>query len=197
MPGIIARMPSVISFAEKPTIEGKLVMLRPVRAADAAGLAAVDSETLRLTGTHRSHGLEALEGWYSSRAEHDDRLDLAIIEKVTGKFAGEVVLNDLNADNLSCGFRILLVGPSQFGRGLGTEATRLVLGYAFDTIGLHRIELEVYTFNTRARHVYENVGFVHEGTKRQALLWDGMWFDAQLMAILAEDWSRHRRPSPT
>ncbi|MHB8312652.1 MAG: GNAT family N-acetyltransferase [Candidatus Dormibacteria bacterium] len=181
-------MTSVVSFAKKPTLEGDLVVLRPVQIADAARLAELDDETLRLTGTHQTHSLEELEEWYRSRADQEDRLDLSVIEKTTGEWAGEVVLNDLNRDNRSCGFRILLAGPTYFGRGLGTEATTLVLAHAFETAGLHRIELEVYAFNPRARHVYEKVGFVHEGTKRQALLWKGDWVDADLMAILAHDW---------
>jgi RimJ/RimL family protein N-acetyltransferase len=90
------------------------------------------------------------------------------------------------ADNRSCSFRILLQGPRFFGRGLGTEATRLALDYAFG-LGVHRVELEVYDFNPRARRVYEKAGFRHEGTKREALLWDGSWVDAHVMAILDTD----------
>lgn len=47
--------------------------------------------------------------------------------------------------------------------------------------------LEVYAFNPRARRVYERAGFVYEGTKREALLWDGEWTDAIVMSILASD----------
>ena len=72
-------------------------------------------------------------------------------------------------------------------RGLGSEATRLIVDYALDNVGLHRLELEVYAFNPRARHVYERAGFVYEGTRRDALLWDGEWVDAISMAILATD----------
>ena len=52
------------------------------------------------------------------------------------------------------------------------------------SLGLHRIELEVYAFNPRARRVYEKVGFVKEGTLRDALLWDGKWVDAEIMSLL-------------
>jgi RimJ/RimL family protein N-acetyltransferase len=188
---MISVVPPDISFAPKPTLKGDLVTLRPVRPADAVGLAALDAETLRLTGSHLTHSLEELERWYSSRAEHEDRLDLAIVEQATGGWAGEVVLNELDSENQSCGFRILLVGPEFFGRGLGTEASRLALAYAFNVVGLHRVELEVYAFNPRARHVYEKLGFVREGTIRDALRWDGAWIDADTMAILAEEWSEH------
>ena len=164
-----------LSFAEKPVLAGDRVTLRPVTAEDAPGLLELlaDPESTRLTAT---------------RADHADRLDLAIVENETGTYAGEVVLNDLHAENRSCGFRISLVGSRVFGRGYGTEATRLVLRHAFETVGIHRVELDVYAFNPRARHVYEKVGFVLEGTKREALFWDGEWIDAAVMAMLESDW---------
>ena len=60
----------------------------------------------------------------------------------------------------------------------GTEATRLIVGYGFEKLGLHRISLEVYAFNPRARRAYEKVGFVAEGVLRDALLWEGERVDA-------------------
>jgi RimJ/RimL family protein N-acetyltransferase len=180
------------NFAAKPTLAGELVLLRPVEAADAAGLLAIDSETKRLTGSNRDgwFTLGNLENWYATRAGHDDRLDLSIIERATGEWAGEVVLNELSLPNESCGFRIALQGPRFYGRGLGSEATRLVIDYAFKVVGVHRIELEVYDFNPRARHVYEKIGFVHEGTKRDALRWDGEWVDCHCMGLVEHDWRR-------
>ena len=65
--------------------------------------------------------------------------------------------------------------------------TELVLEYAFDTVGLHRVELEVYSFNPRAQRSYEKAGFVHEGVRRQALWWEDRWHDVVLMAMLATD----------
>jgi RimJ/RimL family protein N-acetyltransferase len=177
------------NLADKPTLTGELVLLRPVGTADAAGLLACDDETLRLTGSHGSATLAELEQWYATRAAHADRLDLSIIERATGQWAGEVVLNELNTANESCGFRILLQGPRFYGRGLGTEASRLALGHAFGVVGVHRVELQVYDFNPRARHVYEKLGFVHEGTMRDALRWDGQWVDCHLMGLLAADWA--------
>ncbi|ETA71059.1 GNAT family N-acetyltransferase [Actinospica robiniae] len=181
-----------ISFADKATLVGNLVLLRPVGVADVPGLLELlrDPESARMTGTHMDSepDARAAEDWYATRAEHDDRLDLAIVERAGGAYVGEVVLNELDPVNRSCGFRICLVGPRAFGRGFGSEATRLALTHAFETVGVNRVELEVYAFNPRARHVYEQAGFVHEGTKRQALRWDGEWVDAHLMALLASDW---------
>ncbi len=186
----------MVSFADKPTLTGGLVVLRPVRVEDAPGLLALDEEARRLTGTHATHPLDRLERWYATRAEHDDRLDLAVVarEDPDDRWLGEVVLLDLDEDNLSCGFRIVL-GADGRGRGYGSEATRLVLDHAFRTVGLHRVELEVYAFNPRARHVYERAGFVHEGTRRHALRWDGEWVDAHGMGLLADEWLSRGRPA--
>jgi RimJ/RimL family protein N-acetyltransferase len=186
------------TFAEKPTLEGHHVLLRPVTAADAPALVAsmADPEVQRFTGTRPTgdpeRRLEKAEEWYRTRADHTDRLDLAIVERATGEYAGEAVLTDLDAENHSCSFRIALASSRLFGRGYGTEATRLLLGHAFDTVGLHRVDLEVFAFNSRARHVYEKVGFVWEGTKRQALYWDGEWIDVHVMGILADEWRRRQ-----
>ena len=174
------------SFAAKPTLSGSRVTLRPVQRSDAIELAALDPETIQLTGTHGSLGLGELEEWYATRGDQTDRVDWAIIESATSCWAGEVVLNNLDVDNRSCGFRILLQGPRFYGRGLGTEATRLAVDHAF-AVGVHRVELEVYDFNPRARRVYEKVGFRHEGTKRDALFWGGVWVDAHQMAMLETD----------
>jgi RimJ/RimL family protein N-acetyltransferase len=190
--GMIGVMPAVLSFAEKPTITGERVLLRPVDPADAAGLAALDDEALRLTGTQRKASLKKLRHWYATRAKHTDRLDLSIIDRASGRWAGEVVLNNLDRANRSCGFRILL-GSAEFrDRGLGTEASRLALAHAFERVGVHRVELQVHAFNPRAKQVYDRLGFRYEGTRRQALCWDGRWIDSHVMAMLASEWQAGR-----
>jgi RimJ/RimL family protein N-acetyltransferase len=190
--GMIEVMPAELSFAEKPTITGERVVLRPVESADAAGLAAVDDEALRLTGTQRKAGMKKLRRWYATRAVHADRLDLSIIDRASGQWAGEVVLNNLDTANRSCGFRILLRSAEFRDRGLGTEASRLALAHAFEVVGVHRVELQVYAFNPRAKHVYDKLGFRYEGTRRQALRWDGQWIDSHVLAILASEWRAGR-----
>ena len=187
-------------FATKPTLRGDRVVLRPPTADDAPALLELlcDPEICRLTGTRHTvePTVDSLAEWYTTRADHDDRLDLAIVEKVGGAYVGEAVLNEFRAADEACNFRIMVGGPGAYGNGYGTEATRLILAYAIEQAGLHRVDLEVYAFNPRARHVYEKVGFVYEGTKRDALRWDGQWVDAHVMSILADEWTKHRgRPA--
>ncbi|WP_298748387.1 GNAT family N-acetyltransferase [uncultured Serinicoccus sp.] len=190
---------------DTPTLTGDLVELRPVTAPDVVRLHALmrDPEVGRLTGSVHDDAettgdpwtVEQLQEVYARWADDTDRVVWAVVDLGTGQVAGEAVLLDHDPDNASIGFRIWLGGARD--RGLGTEATRLAVGHAFDVLGLHRVELEVYAFNPRARRVYEKVGFVLEGTKREALRYADRWVDCHVMGMLAQDWRRRRdRGSP-
>ncbi len=183
-------------WRRKPTLTGKRILLRVLCGDDAEAMARIvdDPEVLRLTGSVTSSAAAAaghtpddrFREWYATRPDQDDRLDLAVIDRATSLVVGEVVLKDWNAANASASLRVLL-GAAGRDRGFGTEAVALTTAYGLDVLGLHRISLEVYDFNPRARHVYEKVGYRHEGTLRHALRWDDGWVDAHLMAILADD----------
>lgn len=167
------------------------MLLRPLAAADAAHLwhDLHDPEATRLTGTHATFTRDQIDQWCATRAEQTDRLDLAVVDRATGDWAGEVVINDLDTDNRCCGFRIALSASAR-NRGLGTEATRMIVDYVFDQVdepSLHRIELEVYAFNPRAAAVYERVGFRREGVLRDSLWWEGEFHDTVAMSILRTD----------
>lgn len=74
------------------------------------------------------------------------------------------------------------------GQGVGTEALKLLEEYAFMTLGLERLELEVHMENERALHCYKNAGFTLEGVKRHAYFHNGRFTDVGFMSILAEEW---------
>jgi RimJ/RimL family protein N-acetyltransferase len=197
-------MVQLTNFSVKPVLTGRKVLLRPFADADLDALRAAlrDPEVRRLTGSVHDETEEfapedpaevaELRDWYVSRAAQRDRLDLAVVDNTDGRCVGEAVLNQWDPANRSCNFRILL-GPAGRGRGLGTEATRLIVGYGFERLGLHRISLEVYAFNRRAHHVYKKVGFRAEGVLRQALRYRDEWIDATVMSILAHEWAGIRR----
>jgi RimJ/RimL family protein N-acetyltransferase len=85
-------------------------------------------------------------------------------------------------------FGIVIGEKDAWGRGFGTEATWLILRYAFDELNLHRVWLRVYDYNPRGRRAYEKAGFKHEGTLRQALYREGAYHDVEVMGILRSEW---------
>jgi len=83
------------------------------------------------------------------------------------------------------------------GQGLGQEITRLVLPWAFNVLGLHRVELEVLASNSRAIGCYLACGFRQEGIRRQAGLYPNGWKDFILMAVLQPEYASATRNAPS
>lgn len=183
-----------MDFSDKPVLTGDRTVLRPFTEADAARMGEIvgDPEVRRFTGSP-GHELtpELLRSWYGSRSAQPDRLDLAVTDPADGEVLGEVVLHAWVPEERSCTFRTL-IGARGRGRGIGTEATRLIVGYAFEELGLHRVQLDAYAFNDRALRMYEKVGFVREGVRREVERRDGVWVDEVLMAVLDHEWAAHR-----
>ncbi len=167
----------------KPTLAGHGVTLRPMTADDAEMLWELvnDPEGNDLTATTAEFTREQIDAWAASRAECSERLDLVIVEQATGIAAGEAVLNEYDAAAEACNFRIALRGPAWYGRGLGGEATRLIVQHGLGTIGLRRITLSVLRRNPRAIRAYAKAGFVVTGEWHEdGEEWVGMEIGAAL-----------------
>ena len=84
-----------------------------------------------------------------------------------------------------------------YGQGIGTQATRLVLEYAFNTLKLHRIDLKVLEYNKRAISCYKKCGFKIEGILRESAYIQDKWESDLIMSILIRvqqfmcDWDKH------
>ncbi|MFW0183337.1 GNAT family N-acetyltransferase [Rothia sp. CCM 9417] len=191
------------SLTHKPTLVGSLVELRPFDQAAIDSMISIlqEPDVLVKTGTAHSraskdHAFDehATREWYSTRNEQHDRLDLAIYAPELDRYIGEVVFNEYDRANRSVNYRIA-IGKAGQNRGYGTEATKLMVDYGFEQLGLNRIELEVLDFNKRARHVYTSCGFIPEGRRRQAFFIDGTYHDAVIKSVLRSDWEANRSMS--
>ena len=86
----------------------------------------------------------------------------------------------------------IALGREYTGRGYGTDAMRVIVGYRFREMGLHRIQLGVAPFNPAGIRAYEKAGLVEEGRHRESVLHDGRWYDEVLMSILDHEWAARR-----
>jgi RimJ/RimL family protein N-acetyltransferase len=84
-------------------------------------------------------------------------------------------------------FHLLIGRRDLHGRGLGTEATRLMLRHGFHDLNLHRVFLTVLSSNAAAIRVYEKVGFSREGIAREAAYKCGRYEDLVQMAMLRHE----------
>ena len=84
------------------------------------------------------------------------------------------------------------LGSAFWGTGLFAEGARMVLEFAFETIGVHRLEARAAVLNGRGNGALGKLGAVKEGVLRRSFLRDGQYLDQVLWAILAEDWRATR-----
>ncbi|MBP1043062.1 GNAT family N-acetyltransferase [Vagococcus sp. BWB3-3] len=186
-------------FTTKPRLASQSILLRPFEMADSDALLAIlaEPEVNRLTGSVGTSAeaqrqlsadeVKRIRHWYESRNQQTDRLDLVIYSQEQQAVVGEVVINEWDANSNSANYRIL-IGEKGRNQGIGQTATALLVAYAFEYLKLNRLELEVFSFNPRARHVYQKSGFVYEGTRREAFKFDDQWVDSECYAMLASDY---------
>ncbi len=91
----------------------------------------------------------------------------------------------------SCGVAYLSIGIGNrdyWGKGYGTEAITLLVDFAFREMNLHRLQLTVFDYNTRAITAYEKLGFQREGNFREFGQRDGRRYDMYLYGLLSREW---------
>jgi diamine N-acetyltransferase len=133
-----------------------------------------------------------------ARAEHDEwfelvrrRQDMRIfgIRLLDGdRLVGSCQLHSIDPVHGSAELQIRIGSGDARGRGVGTEATRLLLEYGFEQLDLHRIYLYVFESNDPARRLYARAGFRTEGLLIEAARIDDSWRDVLLLAILRSEY---------
>lgn len=187
------------NFSIKPVLEGEKVILRPFNDEDWKAMIPIleEYEVRVLTGSvindeeanepMSDEEKEKIREWYQTRNEQTDRLDLAVVDKNSGELVGELVFNEYESDTGIVNFRTLF-GSNGRNKGFGSEAISLFVKYGFEKLSLHKIQLEVFSFNSRAEHVYVKNGFVLEGVRRQNYKLNDKYYDSKLYGLLRSEY---------
>lgn len=125
--------------------------------------------------------------WVASLSKRRDLVAFGIRLKKGGRLIGVCQLTGINAVGRSADLQIRIGDAAARGKGLGSEAVRLLVAFGFRDLNLHRIALHVFATNTRAITTYEAAGFRHEGTLRDAAYIDGHFVDVRVMAVLEDE----------
>lgn len=174
-------------------LEGEKVYLRYLESEDTDDFFTTDPEVRRLTGTQRPFSRRHIADYIERIAQDPSRVQFGIFLQETDQLIGDVAIMDMDNPMNRCGsFRIAINTPWT-GRGYGSEAMNLMLDYGFGMLNLHRIQLDVYTINERAIHVYEKAGFKKEGVLRQAWRFDHGYYDIVIMSMLEHEYRALRR----
>ena len=179
-------------FQKTSFAEGSLVLLRPLERADLNEQYLGwlnDPEVTRYTetGTFPTTA-EDLENFYRSVTGSKNDVIFAIVDKKSGRHVGNVKLGPIHWLHRSAILGILIGEKEFWGKGIGLEATRLVVEYGFNRLNLHRIELGVFAEHKAAVRCYEKAGFKIEGHMRQDLFHDGEYKDRIWMGLLRSEY---------
>jgi RimJ/RimL family protein N-acetyltransferase len=164
--------------------------LRPLEREDAPRLVPWfnDAEVIRWTLRYRPMSLADEEQFIERLRGSEHDVLFGIAARGSDALIGVTGLHAIDARNRSATMGIAIGDRSAWGQRHGTEATVLLVGYAFDTLNLNRVSLEVVVDNERAAHIYKRVGFKKEGVLRQSMFRDGRYRDMLLMSMLREEW---------
>ncbi len=125
----------------------------------------------------------------------DDTISFMIYERASLQPIGYTMLVDISSRHSSAEFTIHIGEGSAHGKGYGTETARLMLDYAFTSLGLHSVHLIVAEYNHAGRRAYQRAGFRESGRRRQAWLMGERFWDEIIMDCLASEFTELVRTS--
>ena len=137
-------------------------------------------------GTYPTSYEEHLK-FYQKVVESNDDLVLAICLKEDNRHVGNVGLHNINWLYRRAELGIIHGDRSTHGKGLGTEAMRLICGHGFNRLNLHKIYFRLEEANTAARRAVERVGFQTEGVLREEVYHHRAWRNSLYMGLLVSD----------
>lgn len=145
-----------------------------------------DKDMFYYTGTTYYPTKDEIEKFIEKSSNDEERKHFLICNS-KDEIIGEVLLMDIDNEYKSCTYRIAIFSKDNFNKGVGYKATKEVLKYAFKILNLHRVELEVFDYNPRAKAMYEKCGFIKEGIKRDALFINDKFYNVFIMSILSHE----------
>lgn len=181
-------------------LTGQKVLLRPLKERDVPILCAAyeDLDTQLTTDGDAPPMSETQVNafWNDILTDPGPDLRYFAIEPVeqSGEMVGACSLQHIDMRSRHAELGIFMTARENRGQGYGTEAVRLLLGYAFDTLRLDKVYLGVYDFNEGGLRSYERIGFRYEGRLRQMLHYEGRYWDEWPMRVLRTEWERYNQP---
>ena len=174
-------------------IRGRTVTLRALEPSD--------METLR--GFHNDPDIARLvmgwsfpissvdqQRWYE-RASVDPLNKRFAIDTPDHGFIGISTLTNIDLKYRSAFHGIMIGAKDIQGRGYGTDAVMATMRYAFEELGLERLDGEIVEFNEPSRRLYvEKCGWVVEGVRRRSVFRNSQWYDSLIVGILRDEYLR-------
>jgi RimJ/RimL family protein N-acetyltransferase len=174
-----------------PTLYGSLVKLRELRMSDAVSLLSSMSvdEVARFISPPPTtvEGFEKFIAWADRQRAAGQYLCFAVAPRGSDTAVGLFQVRSLEPDfgTAEWGFALAV---EFWGSGMFTDGAELVVDFAFNVVGVHRLEARAALKNGRGNGALRKLGAVHEGVLRRSFLRNGEHLDQALWTILSDEW---------
>jgi ribosomal-protein-alanine N-acetyltransferase len=179
-----------------PVLCGKRVVLRELRKSDAPSLFAMltTDEVSRFISPppNTIEGFERFIAWTHRQRTNGSYICYAVTLQGYDTAIGIFQVRELDP-GFGTGEWGFAIGSAFWGTGLFQEGAKLVLQFAFDTLGVHRLEARAALKNGRGNAALRKLGAVQEGILRKSFLRNGEYLDQALYAIVEDDWREHQQ----
>jgi UDP-4-amino-4,6-dideoxy-N-acetyl-beta-L-altrosamine N-acetyltransferase len=125
--------------------------------------------------------------WFRTMKESGRACQMMIVDKNDDRPLGVVDIKDIDRAHQKGEYGIFIGDEAARGRGIGTEAAKLMIQYGFKELGLHRIYLRALASNKQAIRSYEKAGFKQEGYLCDDVCINGEFVDVVWMAIVNKE----------
>lgn len=127
--------------------------------------------------------------WFSQLEKEETGIWWAIESVENQEFCGAIGFNNLEKQHkrAEIGFWLL---PESWKKGIISEVLPVVCQYAFEKLGLHRIEAQVETENSACQKVIEKAKFIYEGTLRECEIKDGKYISLAVFSLIERSMSK-------
>ncbi len=178
-------------------LKGKRLYLRPIEEGDLNRCRRWINDPDIRRFVHGQFPLDSIaeKQWFegASRGKPMRDIHFAIVLIRGDRHIGNIGLHGIDWVNRNATTGALIGEADCRDKGYGSAAKELLLAYAFDTLGLHRINSFALATNGRSLAYLKKSGYVIEGRHREAYFRDGRWIDHISLGILADDWRARRR----
>ena len=178
------------------SLRGERIWLRPIEIGDAVELARAShaEEETAFTGARVPSSVMSFQRWIENLEERAHVF--AICRTGEDACIGIISVRKIDIDNGTAETGMGLFRACDRGQGLGSEAKRLLLDYAFDVLGLHAVSCTISSVNTRSARAVERQGYRYAGKLRNAeMTTGGRVCDQLVYDMTREEWLARREES--
>ena len=171
-----------------PLRRGEKVNLEPPEVGDLPALRAwlADYDAVPYLGPSSVRSLAQLESWYEQVAGDEARIQWRIA--AAGRVVGMTHLAHVDYRNRHATGGVVIGERAERGKGYAGEAVRLRAAFAFEELGLERLESETFAENVPMQRALERAGYRRIGTRHRYYYRGGRWHDVSLFELLRDEW---------